>query len=332
MADSSFCDIVVSLSAVIVSVENNRPRILMLPPGEEKEYASLPYGIYSPESHRTLELGLKAWVKSLTGLDLGYVEQLYTFGNLFRSHTHEEKGGRLLTISYLALTHSSRISEDYNANWQNWYDFFPWEDHRKERAAAADQLLEELYDWADEAPDRVRRLERLERIQFAFGGGKWDPDRLLFRYELLYEAALIAEAMRDWNAWPKEERVRLPINRENPGRISCKVESGIPLMYDNRRILASAIGRLRGKLRYRPLVFELLPEKFTLLQIQNVMEAIDGVSLHKQNFRRLLLAGGLIKETGEMDRTSPGRPASLFRFRKSTHMERQQVQMGHGNN
>ena len=171
MADSSFGDIVVSLSAVIVSVENNRPRILMLPPGEGKEYASLPYGPYSPENHRTLELGLKAWVKSLTGLDLGYVEQLYTFGNLFRSHTCEERGGRLLTISYLALTHSSRISEGYNANWQNWYDFFPWEDHRKERATAADQLLEELYDWSDEAQDRIRRMERLERIQFAFGGG-----------------------------------------------------------------------------------------------------------------------------------------------------------------
>ncbi len=332
MIEFSSSDIVVSLSAVIVSVENNRPRILILPSDDNKEYASLPSGPYSPESHRTLELGLKAWVKSRTGFDLGYVEQLYTFGNLFRSQILEEKGLRLLTISYLALIHPSEISEDYNACWQNYYNFFPWEDHRKGRAASADKLLEELYDWADEASDRVRRLERLERIQFAFGGGRWDPDRLLYRYELLYEAALIAEAVRDWNAWPEEERVRLPINRDNPGSLCCKVESGIPLMYDDRRILASAIGRLRGKLRYRPLVFELLPEKFTLLQIQNVMEAIDGVSLHKQNFRRLLLAEGLIKETGEMDRTSLGRPASLFRFRKSIYMERPQVRMGQGNN
>ena len=57
---------------------------------------------------------------------------------------------------------------------------------------------------------------------------------------------------------------------------------------DHRRILATALGRLRGKLKYRPVVFELLPSAFTLLQLQRVVEALAGVRLHKQNLRRLV--------------------------------------------
>ena len=60
---------------------------------------------------------------------------------------------------------------------------------------------------------------------------------------------------------------------------------GKPMASDNRRFLAAALGRLRGKLKYRPLVFELLPPTFTLFRLQQVVEALSGVGLHKQNFR-----------------------------------------------
>ena len=76
---------------------------------------------------------------------------------------------------------------------------------------------------------------------------------------------------------------------------------------DHRRILATALARLRGKLQYRPVVFELLPPGFTLLQLQRLVEALAGVRLHKQNFRRLVERGGLVEGTGEMaDRTAAG--------------------------
>ena len=91
---------------------------------------------------------------------------------------------------------------------------------------------------------------------------------------------------------------------------------------DHRRILATALGRLRGKIRYRPVVFELLAPTFTLLKLQRVVEALAGVRLHKQNFRRLVEKGGLVEGTGELDAATGGRPAELFRFRRDVLRER----------
>jgi hypothetical protein len=91
---------------------------------------------------------------------------------------------------------------------------------------------------------------------------------------------------------------------------------------DHRRILATALGRLRGKLKYRPVVFELLPPTFTLLQLQRVVEALSGVRLHKQNFRRLVETGGLVEGTGRFDAQTGGRPAELFVFRREVLRER----------
>ncbi len=91
---------------------------------------------------------------------------------------------------------------------------------------------------------------------------------------------------------------------------------------DHRRILATALGRLRGKLKYRPVVFELLPPEFTLLQLQRVVEALAGVPLHKQNFRRLMETGGLVDGTGHYLAETGGRPAELFSFRREVLRER----------
>jgi len=99
-------------------------------------------------------------------------------------------------------------------------------------------------------------------------------------------------------------------------------QTGVAMGHDHRRILASSLGRLRGKIGYRPVIFELMPPEFTLLRMQKVAEALSGVPLHKQNFRRLVIQGGLVKETGHTDNSSPGRPAALFRFRRSVLQER----------
>ena len=91
---------------------------------------------------------------------------------------------------------------------------------------------------------------------------------------------------------------------------------------DHRRILATAISRLRGKLKYRPVVFELMPDSFTLTQLQACVEAISGRHLHKQNFRRLVENGHLVEPTGATSMVTGGRPAALFRFRRSVLAER----------
>jgi len=85
---------------------------------------------------------------------------------------------------------------------------------------------------------------------------------------------------------------------------------------DHRRILATALSRLRGKLRYRPVVFELMPEAFTLSALQRAIEAILGARLHKQNFRRALERAELVEGLGRLETDTGGRPAELFRFRR----------------
>ncbi|MCY4508011.1 MAG: NAD regulator, partial [Acidobacteria bacterium] len=107
-----------------------------------------------------------------------------------------------------------------------------------------------------------------------------------------------------------------------PRAASDPAAFGAPLALDHRRILATALGRLRGKLKYRPLVFELLPEAFTLLQLQRTVETLAGVRLHKQNFRRLVERGGLVEGTGRVESATGGRPAELFRFRREVQHER----------
>ncbi len=125
---------------------------------------------------------------------------------------------------------------------------------------------------------------------------------MLQRYELLYEAQLVPEAGR-----AKSIPDPLP---------------GEPMMHDHRRILATGIARLRAKIKYRPVVFELMPESFTLLHLQRAVEALAGLRLHKQNFRRLIEQQGLVEETGKVSTETGGRPAKLMRFRREVLVER----------
>ena len=117
---------------------------------------------------------------------------------------------------------------------------------------------------------------------FALDGARWNEERVLERYELLYEAGLAPEAARD------RDRAQGGAPAEP---VALAPALGEPMISDHRRILATGLGRLRGKLKYRPIVFELMGEAFTLSALQRTVEAIAGVPLHKQNFRRVGGAG-----------------------------------------
>jgi len=86
------------------------------------------------------------------------------------------------------------------------------------------------------------------------------------------------------------------------------------LAFDHDRILAVAEERVRGKVRYRPIGFELLPPEFTLAQLQHLYETVLGRELDKRNFRKKLLAAGFLEDTGEREEGVPHRPAKLYRF------------------
>jgi hypothetical protein len=151
------------------------------------------------------------------------------------------------------------------------------------------------------------RPSRRSRLKLAFGldDFPFDEERVLERYELLYEAGLVDEAVLDG---------RLAVRR-----VSAPL--GIAMLFEHRRIAATALARLRGKIKYRPVVFELMAPEFTLTELQVTVEAISGRHLHKQNFRRLVEGAELVEPTGGTLATG-GRPAALFRFRRQILEER----------
>jgi hypothetical protein len=306
----------IGLNAAIVSVHNDEPVVLVVRETADSIGAtdSLPYGPFSPREHRTLEGGLRAWVHEQTGLDFGYVEQLYTFGDRGRHARAEDLDPHVVSIGYLALTHIEQSDDLQRGSWHSWYQYFPWEDWRRSRPEILDaEVLPRLRVWAEMPPLRAapsRPVERSDRLRMCFGtdGGTWDEEKILDRYELLYEAGLVDEARRD----RPEEAVA---NTDG-------APLGTPMIYDHRRILATAISRIRAKIKYRPVIFELMPAEFTLYELQKTVEAILGPHLHKQNFRRLVESAGLVEPTGQVKTRTGGRPAKLFRFRREVLLER----------
>ena len=125
----------IALNAAIVAVTDASPRILCMPGGPETGHSDgLPFGAFDPASHRTFESGLRQSVESLTALTLGYVEQLYTFGDRGRHRVDGGEGGHPVSVGYLALTSDQqRLPERLEAKWRGWYSHFPWEDHRDGR-------------------------------------------------------------------------------------------------------------------------------------------------------------------------------------------------------
>jgi hypothetical protein len=317
IAEAQFTPIEIGLTAAIVAAEGDVPAILVADDGGSGEpRTGLPSGPFDPVSHRTFEIGLRAWVEAQTGLRVGYVEQLYTFGDRGRHPRPGDTAPHVVSIGYLALTRIPAGDAEpttSGARFDPWYRFFPWEDWRARRPEILDKvILPALNEWAGKSdkPEPGRALGRRERIRLYFGtGGKfWDEEKTLDRYELLYEAGLVEEARRDGRQ-AALARKKLPA-------------LGEPMRFDHRRILATAIGRLRAKLKYRPVVFELMPAEFTLTALQTTVEGIAGRHLHKQNFRRLVESADLVEATGEMSTATGGRPAALYRFRGDVIRER----------
>lgn len=328
-AGSGVHSVVIGLNAVIVTVMGDDPHVLTvrrpqmpLPgaPHQDTDAFGLPFGPFDPATHRTLEIGLREWVAEQTDFRIGYVEQLYTFGNRGRYAAGMPDAPRVVSVGYLALTRDVAAETSGESFWRSWYRFFPWEDWRAGRPPIIDAIIRpRLKAWIADTQDPDQRAKRNARLGLCFGGPEepWDEERVLERYELLYSAELVGEAVRDRRRidGAMTEMTELVPDTE------LAPDLGAPMQFDHRRILATAMGRLRGKLKYRPVVFELMPETFTLSALQHTVEAIAGMGLHKQNFRRLVERGRLVEETGTMTHKTGGRPAALFRFRQEVVRE-----------
>lgn len=288
----------VELSAVLVALagQGRHTRPYVLTAGGD-----LPSRGFDPDEHRTMELSIRDWVAGTTGLRLGFVEQLYTFGDRARDARPAPGAMHTVSIGYLAVVPMAAERKE-GSDWRPWGQFFPWEDRRE----GGPELL------AAGILPRIARMDltpvQRERAALAFGleDNAWRDELVLERYEFLYGVGLMPEHHLDRGQ-------AVPEGLEAFGQ-------ALPL--DHRRILATGMGRLRAKLKYRPVLFDLMDETFTLGDLQDAFEAVTGQSLHKQNFRRMITGSGLVEPTGAMAQRAAGRPAAEYRFAKEAEWER----------
>lgn len=309
--------VTIELNAAVLSVERDRLQVLTVQTGGRAEPCeSLPMGTFMPRSHDTLEAGVRTWVDAQTGLSLGYAEQLCTFvgtGGVAPCATAPR-----VALGYLALTQPSEDDLGAACQWRDTAEHLPWEDWRDGKPLVLSEEIEpRLSRWAGsgEGATSASGSSRGERLHIAFGmdNGAWDEERVLERYDMLCEAGLVADG---------EVPDSKAVGNGSAGNGIAHPELGLRLPSGQRRILASAIGRLRAKIKYRPLVFELMQGEFTLFELQRTVEAILGSHLHKQNFRRLVESGRLVEATKDVRTHTGGRPAKLFRFRREVVLER----------
>jgi 8-oxo-dGTP diphosphatase len=111
-------------------------------------------------------------------------------------------------------------------------------------------------------------------------------------------------------------RIEVPWEGETGGPVRAwgLSDEELPLAFDHAEMLGQAVKRIRGKLDYTPVGYQLLPEAFTLSQLQRVHEAILGRTLNKDSFRRRMLASGELEPTGESQSEVDHRPAALYQF------------------
>ena len=310
--------VVIGLSAVVVAIQDGEAVVLTVRPHDARTdrastLAGLPFGPFDPLGHRTFDLAVRAFVTEQTRFELGYVEQLYTFGDKGRDAPRAEVGAgpaRVVSVGYLALAPYARDTHAPDTAWAPWSRFFPWEDWRQGRPALIDETIRPaLLRWSAGDLERLARA----RLLFALDGAPWNEERVLERYELLYEAGLAPEAARD-------RALAEGRDAEEPKALSPAL--GEPMISDHRRILATGLSRLRGKIKYRPVVFELMAPEFTLYELQRTVEAIAGIPLHKQNFRRVIERTQLVEGLGRYRVETGGRPAELFRFRREILSEK----------
>jgi hypothetical protein len=216
-----------------------------------------------------------------------------------------ERGNRVVSRADLALFRAPRAvapqaGEDAaHAAWLDVYALLPWEDIRSAGGRAARQgALDAL------RGGRTSRAWRL-RVETAFGASleEWNEERAGERFRLLLEAGLVEESTRD--RWGRPT-VPAPLTVES-----------LAMAFDHRTMLADALGRLRGKIKYVPaLLVALMPRRFRLLELRTAIEAVSGRPLYRPNFHRVFVArkhdAPLLRPLGVTVDEGPGRPAELY--------------------
>jgi 8-oxo-dGTP diphosphatase len=160
----------------------------------------------------------------------------------------------------------------------------------------------------------------LEQL-YTFGAVERDPRTrvVTVAYYALVPGHRLAAAIKLGGAPTRLARLAVPWSGERGGPIQALAADGseMPLAFDHAEILGLTVKRLRGKLDYAPIGFELLPEAFSLRDLQQIHEVISGRRTNKDSFRRRMLASGQLEATGERNIDVEYRPPELYRYRKA---------------
>ena len=299
----------VELTACLLSVDGDEPVVLLDETSPMK--ARFPSVAFDPDAHDCLMVGIRAWLAESTGLDVGSLEQVHTA----RRHGPVDslgEAGSILSIGFLGLVPPQQRSIVGRGVWRNCLEFMPWEDRRRRGGLSGYERVGQMLVQQAETSTLLgeHALERQSRrIRAAFGldGTPWDEAQTLERFALVYAHD------------PHVADINMDALHPSP----------VAMVRDHLQILSAAMGRLRSRLRVRPIAVDLVPPVFTLLDLQRSAEAILGPSLHKQNFRRYVEGAGVIEATGTMRQQTGGRPAQLFRFRREGAQERRHAPRRH---
>ena len=158
-------DVVIGLSAVVIAIKDGEAVALTVRPRDAWRQPSplegLPFGPFDPDGHRTFEIALREFVTRQTRFELGFVEQLYTFGDKGREAPLADVGAgaaRVISVGYLALAPLAVETEAPDTAWSPFLDFFPWEDWRRGRPDdhRRGASLPALTGWAGRSETRLR--------------------------------------------------------------------------------------------------------------------------------------------------------------------------------
>ncbi len=296
----------VELTACLLSVDGDEPVVLLDESCPTR--ARFPSVAFDPEAHECLDGGVRSSLMASTGLEVGRLEQVHTARRSDPADAFGEAGSAL-SIGFLGLVPPQQRSAVSHGVWRNCLEFMPWEDRRRRggitgHERAGQVLLERLTSSTLVGEQVIERRSRRIRAAFGLDGAPWDETATLERCALVH-------ALQPAGG---EAAVAGGFDADGLGAVA--------MVADHLQILAAAIGRLRARLRVRPIAVDLVPPVFTLLDLQRSAEAILGPSLHKQNFRRYVEGAGVIEATGTMRQQTGGRPAQLFRFRREGGGER----------
>ncbi len=285
----------VEICAVLAAADGAGPYVLTLARrhGAQGHMFSLPCAPFDPTRGQSFEGRLRDWASVHTTAQITRITQIGT----------SLAGGRI-RIGLLALVSDRNAFMPRGARWTPMGEIFPWEDWQAGEPDSLKQVLRPALDeWAQSggAKQNLLRLAKLQTL-FTDNTKAWVPSLTSERFDMLYEAGLLPEALRD--------RTGAAISvRQRHAAVYGQIMQGA-----DRHALAMALSSLRMQVELSAAMSSLMPSPFTLGALQKTVEAVIGLSLHTQNFRRDLMHSGQISKTGERGRIGRSRPGMLWEW------------------